>query len=103
MLALLALAQVAATPAPALPNPAAAAADEIVVVARRSTCAVLMRGRELSRRAFDEHVRRWAAGQPVRVAAPDTASYRCLSKILFRLSDRGVRALEFVDPATGER
>lgn len=93
MLALLVLAQVVAAPTPA--------PDEIVVVARRRSCAILMRGRELSRRAFDDHVRRWAAGQPVRVAAPDTASYRCLSKIVFRLSDRGVRTLEFVDPAAG--
>jgi hypothetical protein len=32
------------------------------------------------------------------VRAPDQASYRCLSKLLFRLSDHGVQAIEFVDP-----
>ena len=87
---LFALAQLAAAEAPV----------EIVVRARRSKCAVVLRGHELSRGELDRHARQWAQGIPVQVRAPDRASYRCLSKLLFRLSDHGVHAVEFVAPGT---
>ncbi|KQN22952.1 hypothetical protein ASE86_14340 [Sphingomonas sp. Leaf33] len=91
MLSLVLLFQVAApTPAPT---------DEIVVQAKRARCSVQLRGREMSSREFDAHVRDWARGVPVRVIAPDRASNRCLARILFKLSDKGVTAIEFVDPA----
>jgi biopolymer transport protein ExbD len=86
------LAQLAASEAPA----------EIVVTARRSKCLVALRGHDLSRAELDRHIRQWAQGIPVQVRAPDRASYRCLAKLLFRLSDHGVRAVEFVDPAQPE-
>ena len=89
MLLLLLLAQIAT---PAEP-------EEIVVQARSSKCSVALRGHELSKAELERHIRTWASGVPVRVSAPDQASNRCLSKILFRLSDRGVRAVEFVGPA----
>lgn len=95
MTLLLMLMQVVASVPPA----ASPEGDEIVVVARQSRCAVQLRGRELSKRELERHIREWAQGAPVRVAAPDGASHRCLSRILFRLSDRGVRTIEFVDPA----
>lgn len=79
--------------------PTSAQPDEIVVQAKRARCSVQLRGREMSEREFDAHVRDWARGLPVRVIAPDRASHRCLAKILFKLSDKGVTAIEFVDPA----
>lgn len=84
---LLLLAQVAAPEAPV----------EIVVQARRAKCAVALRGHELSRAELDRYTRQWAQGTPVQIRVPDRASYRCLSKLLFRLSDRGVRTVEFID------
>ena len=94
MLLLAALLQIAAEPV--LPE---RAPDDIVVQAKRARCSVQLRGREMSKREFDAHVRDWARGAPVRVIAPDRASYRCLAKIMFKLSDKGVTAVEFVDPA----
>jgi len=70
---------------------------EIVVKARRAKCAVVLRGHDLSRAELDRYARQWAQGTPVQVSAPDRASYRCLSKVLFRLSERGVQTVEFVD------
>ena len=89
-----ALLQIAAAPVLAERPP-----DDIVVQAKRARCSVQLRGREMSKREFDAHVRDWARGTPVRVIAPDRASYRCLATIMFKLSDRGVTAVEFVDPA----
>lgn len=76
---------------------ASEAAVEIVVQARREKCVVALRGHELSRAELDRYTRQWAQGTPVQVHVPDRASYRCLSKLLFRLSDRGVRSVEFID------
>jgi hypothetical protein len=88
MILLALLAQAAVVEAPA----------EIVVRARRIKCSVEFRGHELSRAELDRHMRHWAQGVPVQVRAPDHASHRCLSRIVFRLSDHGVQAIEFVEP-----
>ena len=95
LLSLAALLQLA-TPAPPVTDQQP---EDIVVQAKRARCSVQLRGREMSNREFDAHVRDWARGVPVRVIAPDRASYRCLARIMFKLSDKGVTAVEFVDPA----
>lgn len=71
---------------------------EIVVRARRRKCDVSEARRVLSDREFDRRAAEWAAGTPVRVIAPERADIRCLARITFRLADRGVRNVEFVDP-----
>lgn len=75
-------------------------ADEIVVTAARRKCHVRLADRILSDSEFSAHAEEWAKGKPVRVAAPDSASYKCLAKIAFRLSEKGVRLIEFVDRET---
>ena len=80
------------------PAPPPAEADEIVVTAVRRKCHVSLADRVLSDSEFSAHAEEWAKGKPVRVAAPDSASYKCLAKIAFRLAERGVRLIEFVAP-----
>ena len=88
MTPLLALAWlVLATPAP----------DEIVVQAVRGKCRVTFADRTLTDREFDAHAAEWAAGKPVRVIEPRGANRKCLTKIAFRLADRGVKLIYFVD------
>jgi biopolymer transport protein ExbD len=77
--------------------------DDIVVQAKRARCSIQLRGREMSNRELDAHIRDWAGGRSVRVSAPDTASYRCLSKIVFKLQDKGIQVVEFVDPGSAPR
>ena len=74
-----------------------AAPADVVVVARRRRCDVSVADRILSSKEFDARTAEWAAGVPVRVHAPDTSSRKCLTRILFKLADRGVRQVEFVD------
>jgi hypothetical protein len=76
-----------------------AAPVEVVVVAKRRKCDTSVAGRVLSDREFSRRAAEWAAGTPVRVVAPTRADIRCLAKITFRLADKGVRNVEFVDPA----
>ena len=76
---------------------------EIVVRARRRKCDVSVANRILSDREFNARAAEWAAGTPVRVVAPERSSYRCLARITFRLADKGVRQVEFVDPPAAER
>lgn len=90
-----------AQPAPPVVPPAAAPADpvpdDIVVVARRHKCNVEMAERTLSAGEFDARMKIWALGKPVRVYAPADSDYKCLAKIMFRLADRGVKLVQFVD------
>jgi hypothetical protein len=72
---------------------------EVVVVAKRRKCDTSVAGRVLSDREFSRRAAEWAAGTPVRVVVPTRADIRCLAKITFRLADKGVRNVEFVDPA----
>lgn len=71
--------------------------DEIVVTAARQSCRVKHGERQLSDRQLDDLAREWAAGRPVRVVTDPAARVACLAKIAFKLADRGVRFIEFVD------
>ena len=75
-----------------------AAAADIVVVARKRRCDVAVADRVISSAEFNRRAAAWAAGVPVRVHAPDNASRKCLARIVFRLADKGVRNVEFVEP-----
>ena len=95
----------APVPAPATPEPAAAAGveeQEIVVTAtRKGKCRIQRADQTLSDREFDRNAGEWASlGTPVRVVTPTRADYKCLAKIVFRLNDRGVRLIQFVDRVT---
>ena len=76
-----------------------AQADDIIVRAVRHKCEVRIADRILSDPEFNAHAKEWAQGKPVRVIAPAHADYKCLAKIAFRLNDKGVRRMYFVDPA----
>lgn len=93
---LAALLQAAAPPAPP-PAAVPPAGDDIVVVASRQKCGIAIANRVLSSREFDRRSAEWAAGVPVRVIVPPGSDYRCLSKIMFKLADRGVTRAAFVD------
>jgi len=77
----------------------AAMPDDIVVTAERQDCRVRFADRQLTDREFDARAREWAAGKPVRVIARASADLQCLSKIAFKLADKGVRLIQFVDPS----
>ncbi|AQR73995.1 hypothetical protein [Sphingomonas sp. LM7] len=79
-------------------TPAEGAGEEIVVVGERQTCRTFLRGKALSDRELDRHAKDWRAGIPVRIRAPSQSDYPCLAKIAFKLNDKGVRLIEFVDP-----
>lgn len=70
---------------------------EIIVTARRSKCRVRLANRVLSDKELNARADEWAKGTAVRVIAPERLGYKCLAKIAFRLGDRGVRLIEFVD------
>ncbi|HEU0043114.1 hypothetical protein [Sphingomonas sp.] len=74
-----------------------AAPTDVVVIARKRRCDVSVADRILSSREFDARAAEWAAGVPVRVHAPSSSSRKCLTRIMFKLADRGVRLVEFVD------
>ncbi len=84
-------------PAPALAPPPAAEPVEIVVTARRDKCRVSLADRVLSNRELNARADEWAKGTAVRIVAPERLGYKCLAKIAFRLGDRGVRLIEFID------
>lgn len=73
-------------------------ADDIVVVARRQKCSVKFADRDMSDAEFKRRSAEWAAGTPVRVIARETTDIKCLAKIAFRLADRGVTRIQFVEP-----
>jgi biopolymer transport protein ExbD len=93
-----------ATAAPAAPAPAAAGVDEqeiVVTATRKGKCRIQRADQTLSDREFDRSAGEWASlGTPVRVVTPTRADYQCLAKIVFRLGDRGVRLIHFVDRPT---
>jgi len=87
----------------AAPPPAPAQATQttdIVIVARKRKCRVQLKGTLLSDRELDSYAAQWAKGEAVKVHVPSTASYQCLAKIMFRLSDRGVTRAQFIDERT---
>ena len=101
-LALLLAIALASAPATAPPAaPASVEEQEIVVTAtRKGKCRIQRADQTLSDRDFDKSAGEWASlGTPVRVVTPTRADYKCLAKIVFRLNDRGVRLIQFVDGA----
>lgn len=76
---------------------------DVVVVARRRKCDASVAGRVVSDREFRRRAAEWAAGTPVRVVAPTRSDVRCLAKITFRLADKGVKNVEFVEPGPDGR
>lgn len=92
MMLLLALALTAQEAPPAVEG------EEIVVVGKRRTCQAFLRGEALSDRELERHAQNWKAGVPVRIRAPSQSDYRCLAKIAFKLNDKGVQLIEFVQP-----
>lgn len=91
---------IAALAAAMLAPPAAAEpeGDTIIVRAVRRRCRMEVANRILSDREFRARAAEWAEGRPVRVHAPEASGYKCLARIAFRLSERGVRLIHFVDP-----
>ena len=83
------------------PSPSAAppeiAGTEVVVVANRKKCGIAIANRVLSSKEFEQRSAEWARGVPVRVVVPAGSDYRCLSRIMFKLADKGVTRAEFVD------
>jgi hypothetical protein len=75
------------------------AGDDIVVTARPEGCRIDLAEKALTDQEFDAKAKEWAAGRPVRVIARSNASIACLSKIAFKLNDRGVTQIQFVDPS----
>ncbi|MDO7840945.1 hypothetical protein [Sphingomonas immobilis] len=75
------------------------AGDDIVVTARPEGCRIDLAEKALTDQEFDAKAKEWAAGRPVRVIAKSNASIACLSKIAFKLNDRGVTQIQFVDPS----
>jgi len=90
-----------AASAAAAAAPAGVEEQEIVVTAtRKGECRIQRADQTLSDRQFDKSAGEWASlGTPVRVVTPTRADYKCLAKIVFRLNDRGVRLIQFVDRA----
>jgi hypothetical protein len=87
-----------AEPPPAAPPASAGEEAEIVVRAVRGKCRIELDRRNLSDREFSARAGEWASlGTPVRVIAPRGADYECLAKIAFKLNDKGVRLIHFVD------
>lgn len=73
-------------------------ADDIVVVARKQKCSVKFADRDMSDAEFKRRSAEWAAGTPVRVIAREATDIKCLAKIAFKLADRGVTRIQFVEP-----
>jgi len=95
---ILAIAALLAEPAPAPPPHAADEEPEIVVRAVRGKCRIELAARSISDREFSARAGEWASlGTPVRVIAPRGADYTCLAKIAFKLNEKGVRLIHFVD------
>jgi biopolymer transport protein ExbD len=90
-----------AAPTTTAATPPGVEEQEIVVTAtRKGKCRIQRADQTLSDRQFDKNAGEWASlGTPVRVVTPTRADYKCLAKIVFRLNDRGVRLIQFVDRA----
>ena len=90
----------ALAPAPATAPPNVAEQEIVVTATRKGKCRIQRADQTLSDREFDKSAGEWASlGTPVRVVTPTRADYKCLAKIVFRLNDRGVRLIQFVDRA----
>lgn len=71
---------------------------EIVVVAKRDKCRIRLGNRVVGDKQLGDSASEWARlGTPVRVVAPRGAGYKCLARIAFRLQDRGVRVIRWLD------
>ena len=84
--------------AQATPPPPDVTGDDIVVVAAKQKCRLRFAERDLSDGEFRRRAAEWAAGKPVRVIARRSEDIKCLAKIAFRLADRGVKLIQFVEP-----
>jgi len=98
-LGLLLAVQVAAAP------PAPEPATIIVTGTRLGKCKIELAQRALSNRQFEAHAGEWARlGKAIRVVHPARTHRLCLARIAFRLQDRGVRLVHFVEqPAPARR
>jgi hypothetical protein len=91
-LLLLGLAQ-AATP------PSDEHVDEIVVTAISKTkCRIRFADRDMNNDELRRRSTEWAAGKPLRVVARASTDIKCLAKIAFKLADRGVTRIQFIEP-----
>lgn len=98
ILVLLAAALAGQPPAAAPAEDAEAAQEIIVTGTRHGRCEVRLADRALSERQFEAHAGEWARlGRAVRVRVPPGSDRRCLTRIVFRLYDRGVRLVHFAD------
>lgn len=77
--------------------------DTIIVTGSRHKCSVRLADKPLSDPEFAAHAAEWAAGRPVRVYAPAASDTACLARIMFKLSEKGVRVAHFVDERDGTR
>lgn len=87
-----------ATPTLAPAQTSTPAEPEILIRAVRGKCRVQLADRLLSDRELAIRSTEWAAlGVPVRVVAPAGRGYKCLARIAFRLNEKGVRLIHFID------
>jgi hypothetical protein len=85
------------------PAPRAAPAEEVITVtATRRKCRLSIADRILSDREFKARAADWAAGTPLTVVFPPGASYKCMAKVLFRLSRHGVHTFRLLDEGEEE-
>ncbi len=70
---------------------------EIVVRAERGKCRLQLADRSISPEKLGTYADAWPKDQPVRVVSPKGARYKCLARLTFALSGRGIRSVEFVD------
>ena len=71
--------------------------EDVVVTGERRRCVVKLHGAKLSKGALDRYAAIWGAGREVRIHVGSTDDIRCMTKILFQLTDRGVTRATFVD------
>ena len=81
---------------PSLTLPPAPA--DIVVRAVRGRCDVIFAGSKLDGRGQRKLADGWPAGRPLRVAEPNGANYKCLTKLSLKLSEKGFNVILFVTP-----
>ena len=76
----------------------AAADNEIVVTATPGKCRMDLSRRPVSDRALSMLAADWPKEKPIRVVVPSGANQNCLTHIMFQLTARGFRLVEFVHP-----
>lgn len=73
--------------------------DEIVVTAiDKKKCRVRFADRDMNDAELRRRSEEWAAGKPLRVVARASTDIKCLAKIAFKLADRGVTRIQFIEP-----